>query len=206
MVWLQRYIADLGRAWPVLVVCGGIAPLLLSVTWLILVRYFVGVITWLTIILLNVFTLLVTLFFYIKGMTKALWFSPPFWCLIEFKVYCFEVCNSIQLLVPCLLGHRSNAMTGCCYLSSWMDWQGCSHSCSWLWCQQCLVIFHNCEYQSFYRWISKFYVGAPCLKISSNTPLHLMMLLYVGMMWLTYLYQCWILLHVIDSITAVDLF
>jgi hypothetical protein len=49
------------------VVCGGIAPLLLSVTWLILVRYFVGVITWLTIILLNVFTLLVTLFFYIKA-------------------------------------------------------------------------------------------------------------------------------------------
>jgi hypothetical protein len=97
MVWLQRYIADLGRAWPVLVVCGGIAPLLLSVTWLILVRYFVGVITWLTIILLNVFTLLVTLFFYIKGMTKALWFPPPFWCLIEFKVYCFKVCNSIQL-------------------------------------------------------------------------------------------------------------
>jgi choline transporter-like protein 2/4/5 len=64
---LKRYIADLGRAWPVLVVCGGIAPLLLSVTWLILVRYFVGVITWLTIILLNVFTLLVTLFFYIKA-------------------------------------------------------------------------------------------------------------------------------------------
>lgn len=188
MVWLQRYIADLGRAWPVLVVCGGIAPLLLSVTWLILVRYFVGVITWLTIILLNVFTLLVTLFFYIKGMTKALWFPPPFWCLIEFKVCCFKVCNSIQLLVPCLLGQRSNAMTGCCYLSSWMDRQGCSHSCSWLWCQQCLVIFHNCEYQSFYRWISKFYVGAPCLEISSNTPLHLITLLYVGMMWLTDLY------------------
>jgi choline transporter-like protein 2/4/5 len=64
---IQRYIADLGRAWPVLVVCGGIAPLLLSITWLILVRYFVGVITWLTIILLNVVALFVTLFFYVKG-------------------------------------------------------------------------------------------------------------------------------------------
>jgi choline transporter-like protein 2/4/5 len=42
-------------------------PLLLSITWLILVRYFVGVITWLTIILLNVVALFVTLFFYIKG-------------------------------------------------------------------------------------------------------------------------------------------
>jgi hypothetical protein len=64
---IKRYIADLGRAWPVLVVCGGIVPLLLSITWLILVRYFVGVITWLTIILLNVVALFVTLFFYIKG-------------------------------------------------------------------------------------------------------------------------------------------
>jgi choline transporter-like protein 2/4/5 len=65
---IQRYIADLGRALPVLVVCGGIVPLLLSITWLILVRYFVGVITWLTIILLNVVALFVTLFFYVKGM------------------------------------------------------------------------------------------------------------------------------------------
>ncbi|KAG0559037.1 hypothetical protein KC19_10G073600 [Ceratodon purpureus] len=64
---VKRYIADLGRAWPVLVVCGGIAPLLLSIAYLILVRYFVGVLTWLTIILLNVLTILVTLFFYIKA-------------------------------------------------------------------------------------------------------------------------------------------
>jgi choline transporter-like protein 2/4/5 len=68
---MQRYVADLGRAWPVLVVCGGIAPLLLSVTWLIVVRYFAGAITWLTVILLNIFMLLVTVFFYIKGITKA---------------------------------------------------------------------------------------------------------------------------------------
>jgi hypothetical protein len=65
---IQRYIADSGRAWPVLVVCGGIVPLLLSITWLILVHYFVGVITWLTIILLDVVALFVTLFFYVKGM------------------------------------------------------------------------------------------------------------------------------------------
>ncbi|KAG0610439.1 hypothetical protein M758_7G065600 [Ceratodon purpureus] len=64
---IKRYIADLGRAWPVLVVCGGIAPLVLSVLYLVLVRYFVGLLTWLTIILLNVLTLLVTLFFYIKA-------------------------------------------------------------------------------------------------------------------------------------------
>ncbi|CAM6029743.1 unnamed protein product [Sphagnum balticum] len=64
---VKRYVADLGRAWPVLVVCGGIAPLLLSVTWLIVVRYFAGTITWLTVILLNIFMLLVTVFFYIKA-------------------------------------------------------------------------------------------------------------------------------------------
>jgi len=65
---IQRYIADLGRAWPVLVVCGGIVPLLLSITWLILVCYFAGLITWLTIILLDVVALFVTLFFYVKGI------------------------------------------------------------------------------------------------------------------------------------------
>ncbi|XP_073392196.1 choline transporter protein 1 isoform X2 [Physcomitrium patens] len=64
---VKRYVADLGRAWPVLVVCGGIAPLVLSIAYLVLVRYFVGVLTWITIILLNVLTALVTLFFYIKA-------------------------------------------------------------------------------------------------------------------------------------------
>ena len=75
---MQRYIADLGRAWPVLVVCGGIAPLVLSVLYLVLVRYFVGLLTWLTIILLNVLTLLVTLFFYIKGT-----FHIPRCCILS---------------------------------------------------------------------------------------------------------------------------
>eukprot|EP00250_Pteridium_aquilinum_P017010 c23411_g2_i1 orf=307-2409(-) len=64
---IKRYAADLGRAWPVLVVCGGIAPLVLSVLWLLIVRYFVGVITWITVALLNVLALGVTIFLYIKA-------------------------------------------------------------------------------------------------------------------------------------------
>jgi hypothetical protein len=64
---IQRYVADLGRAWPVLVVCGGIAPFILSMFWLLIVRFFVGVVTWLTVILTNIFALAITVFFYIKG-------------------------------------------------------------------------------------------------------------------------------------------
>lgn len=64
---LQRYVADLGHAWPVLVVCGGIAPLLLSLVWLVIIRIFVGAIIWITIALLNIATIAVTVWFYIKG-------------------------------------------------------------------------------------------------------------------------------------------
>lgn len=70
MEWVfrsQRYIADLGRAWPVLLLFGGLVPLVLSVLWLILVCYFIRPTVWLTLALLNVLALLVTLFFYVKG-------------------------------------------------------------------------------------------------------------------------------------------
>ncbi|KAH7297110.1 hypothetical protein KP509_26G054000 [Ceratopteris richardii] len=64
---LKRYAADLGKAWPVLVVCGGIAPLILSAVWLLIVRIFVGVVTWITVVLLNIFAFAVTVFLYIKA-------------------------------------------------------------------------------------------------------------------------------------------
>ncbi len=63
----QRYVADLGRAWPVLFVCGGLLPMLLCMLWLVAIRYYVGVVTWLTFVLLNVFMILLTLYFYFKG-------------------------------------------------------------------------------------------------------------------------------------------
>ncbi|BBM99127.1 hypothetical protein MPTK1_1g18950 [Marchantia polymorpha subsp. ruderalis] len=63
----KRYIADLENAWPVLVVCGGIAPLLLSIVWLVVIRLFAGVVTWITIIVLNFATIAVTVYLYIKA-------------------------------------------------------------------------------------------------------------------------------------------
>jgi choline transporter-like protein 2/4/5 len=67
---LQRYAADVGKAWPVLIVCGGLLPLFLSVIWLVMIRYFVGVMTWVTILLLNILTFSVTMFFYTKGQAS----------------------------------------------------------------------------------------------------------------------------------------
>ncbi|KAL2653076.1 hypothetical protein R1flu_021204 [Riccia fluitans] len=63
----KRYIADLGNGWPVLIVCGGITPLLLSIVWLIFIRIFAGAVTWISIVLLNLGIIAVTLYFYIKA-------------------------------------------------------------------------------------------------------------------------------------------
>jgi hypothetical protein len=63
-------MADLGRAWPVLFVCGGLLPMLLCMLWLVAIRYYVGVVTWLTFVLLNVFMILLALYFYFKGMSN----------------------------------------------------------------------------------------------------------------------------------------
>jgi len=65
---LQRYIADIGKSWPVFIVCGGILPVFLSVIWLLMIRYFVAAMTWITVVLFNALVISVTMFFYIKGM------------------------------------------------------------------------------------------------------------------------------------------
>ncbi|CAN6487232.1 unnamed protein product [Victoria cruziana] len=64
---LKRYVADIGKSWPVLIVCGGILPLFLSVIWLFLVRHFVAVMTWVTVILFNFLVVSVTVLFYMKA-------------------------------------------------------------------------------------------------------------------------------------------
>lgn len=66
---LKRYVADIGKTWPVLLVCGGILPLFLSVIWLLMIRHFVAAMTWITVILFNALIISVTMFFY----TKAGW-------------------------------------------------------------------------------------------------------------------------------------
>lgn len=64
---LKRYVADVAKAWPVLLVCGGILPLFLSVIWLLMIRHFVMGMPWVTVILLNILVVSVTMFYYLKA-------------------------------------------------------------------------------------------------------------------------------------------
>lgn len=63
---LKRYMADIGKSWPVLIVCGGLLPLFLSVIWLLMIRHFVVAMPWITVALFNVLIISVTMFCYIK--------------------------------------------------------------------------------------------------------------------------------------------
>ncbi|XP_058211064.1 choline transporter protein 1-like [Rhododendron vialii] len=64
---LKRYVADIGKSWPVLIVCGGILPLFLSVIWLLMIRHFVAGMPWITVILFNVLIISFTMFYYLKA-------------------------------------------------------------------------------------------------------------------------------------------
>lgn len=64
---LKRYMADIAKSWPVLIVCGGILPLFLSVIWLLMIRHFVSGMPWITVILFNVLIVSVTMFYYLKA-------------------------------------------------------------------------------------------------------------------------------------------
>ncbi|KAK1309301.1 hypothetical protein QJS10_CPA09g01604 [Acorus calamus] len=66
---LKRYVADIGKTWPVLIVCGAILPLFLSVVWLLMIQHFVAGMTWITVSVFNILIIGVTMFFY----TKAGW-------------------------------------------------------------------------------------------------------------------------------------
>ncbi|XP_061341173.1 choline transporter protein 1-like [Gastrolobium bilobum] len=63
---LKRYMADVGKAWPVLIVCGGILPLFLSVIWLLMIRHFVAAMPWITVFFFNVLIVSVTMLYYLK--------------------------------------------------------------------------------------------------------------------------------------------
>ncbi|KAL1548285.1 Choline transporter protein 1, variant 2 [Salvia divinorum] len=64
---LKRYVADVGKAWPVLLVCGGLLPLFLSIIWLLMIRHFVAGMPWVTVIVFNVLMVSVTMFYYLKA-------------------------------------------------------------------------------------------------------------------------------------------
>ncbi|XVE50312.1 hypothetical protein DITRI_Ditri01bG0151900 [Diplodiscus trichospermus] len=64
---LKRYMVDIGKAWPVLIVCGGLLPLFLSVIWLLMIRHFVAAMPWITVALFNIIIITVTMFYYLKA-------------------------------------------------------------------------------------------------------------------------------------------
>ncbi|KAG9154899.1 hypothetical protein Leryth_015524 [Lithospermum erythrorhizon] len=64
---LKRYVADIEKAWPVLIVCGGMLPLFLSIIWLLMIRHLVGAMPWITVILFNVLMISLTMFYYLKA-------------------------------------------------------------------------------------------------------------------------------------------
>ncbi|KZV30226.1 choline transporter-like protein 2 [Dorcoceras hygrometricum] len=64
---LKRYVADVGKAWPVLLLCGGFLPLFLSILWLLMIRYFVSGMPWITVTLFSILIVSVTMFFYLKA-------------------------------------------------------------------------------------------------------------------------------------------
>nr|GEV49357.1 choline transporter-like protein [Tanacetum cinerariifolium] len=63
----KRYVADIGKAWPVLIVCGGLIPLVLSVAWLAMIQRLVAAMTWITVVLFDILIISVTIFFYLKA-------------------------------------------------------------------------------------------------------------------------------------------
>ncbi|XP_051126345.1 choline transporter protein 1-like [Andrographis paniculata] len=64
---LKRYVADVGKSWPVLLVCGGFLPLFLSLLWLLMIRYFVSGMPWITVVVFNLLMVSVTMFYYLKA-------------------------------------------------------------------------------------------------------------------------------------------
>ncbi|KAM7250152.1 hypothetical protein ACFE04_022035 [Oxalis oulophora] len=64
---LKRYMADIGKSWPVLIVCGGLFPLFLSVIWLLMIRHLVSAMPWITVVLFNILIISVTMLCYLKA-------------------------------------------------------------------------------------------------------------------------------------------
>ena len=62
-----RYLSDIWIAWPVLLVAGVVIPLILSILWIIIMRYSIGFFSWLILIAVNAFNIGITLFFFVKA-------------------------------------------------------------------------------------------------------------------------------------------
>ncbi|KAL5730293.1 Choline transporter protein 1 [Ranunculus cassubicifolius] len=64
---LKRYVADVGKSWPVLIVCGGMLPLFMSIIWLLMIQYFLSVMPWITVVIFNILIISTTMFYYLKA-------------------------------------------------------------------------------------------------------------------------------------------
>jgi len=64
---MERYVADLMTAWAAVVVCGLVCPVVLSFLFLACMRYFTALFVWLTIILVNLLSIALTIFTFIKA-------------------------------------------------------------------------------------------------------------------------------------------
>ena len=101
-------MADIGKSWPVLIVCGGLVPLFLSIVWLLLIRHFVAAMPWITVVLFNMLLISVTIFYYLKG-----WFKKKIKYLLCFKSFGLNIVS---------------------FFCSWMDWEWCCNTYHrWAW-------------------------------------------------------------------------
>eukprot|EP00963_Diacronema_lutheri_P002214 scaffold148_cov341-Pavlova_lutheri.AAC.22 len=66
-VMFTRYLADIWTAWAVLLVAGVVIPLILSILWIIIMRYSIGIFAWVILIGVNAFNIGITLFFFVKA-------------------------------------------------------------------------------------------------------------------------------------------
>ena len=64
---LYRYLGELARAWPVLVVAGGVGGLVLSFLFLLVIRLCAGFLVWLVILLVNAAFIAITLYCFAKA-------------------------------------------------------------------------------------------------------------------------------------------
>jgi choline transporter-like protein 2/4/5 len=64
---LQEYLEDLLKAWQVVVICGIGGGLVFSILWMVFLRYFAGVMAWVTVVSVNVILIAVTAYFAMKA-------------------------------------------------------------------------------------------------------------------------------------------
>lgn len=67
LMQIERYVNDLSVGWKVLVLAGVVAPIVLSIFYLVILRYFTGFFAYMILFSVNVFSLVVTLYFFLKA-------------------------------------------------------------------------------------------------------------------------------------------